>query len=75
MMQKIQIANKQDPNLPQTVTMEGKNYLPIDCIDSNCKRFIKSTVTYTFKKGNYQQQSLCDKDLKTVGFKPLASVR
>ena len=53
MMQKIQIANKQDPNLPQTVTMEGKNYLPIDCIDSYCKRFIKSTVTYTFKKGNY----------------------
>ena len=53
MMQKIQIANKQDPNLPQTVTMDGMNYLPVDCIDSNCKRFIANKVTYTFKKGNY----------------------
>ena len=34
-----------------TVNMEGTRILPIDCNGSICKRFIKSAMSYSFKKG------------------------
>ena len=48
---KLTQANKMPDSPEATISMDkATRILPIDCNQSNCKRFIKSEVSYTFKK-------------------------